>query len=56
LQISNTKEPSTPKNENGGIGLKNVKRRLDLIYGDRYQLHIQDTMDHYSVTLEMPVL
>jgi sensor histidine kinase YesM len=56
LQISNTKEPSAPKNENGGIGLKNVKRRLDLIYGDRYQLHIKDTMDHYSVTLEMPVL
>lgn len=56
LQISNTKEPSAPKNENGGIGLKNVKRRLDLIYGDRYQLHFRDTMDHYSATLEIPVL
>jgi LytS/YehU family sensor histidine kinase len=54
--ISNTKASAATRNENGGIGLKNVKRRLDLIYGDRYQLLIEDTVDRYSITLEIPAL
>ncbi len=56
LHITNTKEPYSIRKENGGIGLRNVKRRLDLIYGDQYQLHIEDTTDRYSITLEIPIL
>lgn len=56
LHISNTKESSVTRKENGGIGLRNVKRRLDLIYGDHYQLDIEDTIDRYSVTLEIPIV
>ncbi len=37
----------------GGIGLKNVQRRLDLLYPERYQLDIQQTADDFRVILEL---
>lgn len=36
-----------------GIGLKNVKRQLDLIYGDQYSLDIQPGPSTFSVTLNI---
>lgn len=52
----NTK-PSTPSRpSNGsGIGLDNVKRRLRLLYADRYKLDINDGEKYYMVQLEIPV-
>lgn len=35
----------------GGIGLANVRRRLELIYGANYELDMKETRDTYSVTL-----
>ncbi len=40
---------------NEGIGLKNAKRRLDLLYGKNYQLDISEKDDHFFVFLKMPV-
>jgi two-component system LytT family sensor kinase len=37
--------------EGEGIGLKNVKRRLDLSYPGKHHLHIDDREASYSVTL-----
>jgi LytS/YehU family sensor histidine kinase len=37
----------------GGIGLKNVQRRLDLIYPGQYALHIEDLEDRFEVKLEL---
>jgi two-component system LytT family sensor kinase len=51
----NTTELIT-KNEPGGIGLKNVTRRLDLLYGDRYKLEIKPQAEIFSVTLQIPFL
>lgn len=42
--------------EPGGIGLKNVTRRLDLLYGSRYRLTIQPQPGVFRVTLEIPFL
>lgn len=53
--VINTTEPTT-KNEPGGIGLKNVRRRLDLLYGDRYKLEIKPQAEIFSVTLQIPFL
>lgn len=39
----------------GGVGLANVKRRLDLIYGDRYSLEIKDSDEVYHVMLRLPI-
>lgn len=40
----------------GGIGLTNVKKRLELLYKDRYELHIQCTEDHFYVNLRIQLL
>lgn len=36
-----------------GIGLKNIKERLNLLYPDKHQLRIQQTADTYQVELEL---
>ena len=41
----------------GGVGLENVKKRLDLIYGDRYKLVIDNNNDkEYIVNLSIPTI
>lgn len=37
----------------GGIGLVNVRRRLQLLYPDRHVLHITETTDSYACSLEI---
>jgi two-component sensor histidine kinase len=49
----NTK--SGVKHEYGGVGLSNVTKRLELIYGDDYTLDIHDEDDSYDVRLDLPV-
>jgi two-component system, LytTR family, sensor kinase len=39
----------------GGIGLSNVKRRLELLYPDRYELEIDDSENTYSVRLQIMI-
>ena len=50
----NSKVPSG-EDHHGGVGLQNVRRRLDLIYGDGYSLNIDDQTDTYSVELILPL-
>lgn len=38
----------------GGVGLKNVRKRLDLLYGTDYSLDIKETETEYSVSLLLP--
>lgn len=40
--------------DKGGVGLSNIRRRLDLLYGTRYNLDIQDSDDEYNVKLIIP--
>lgn len=42
------------KEKKSGIGLRNVRRRLDIIYGDRYTLDIQPRENVYTVNLTIP--
>ncbi len=41
------------KDAGGGIGLANVKRRLNLLYPDKHLLHIEDKPDTFTVTIEL---
>lgn len=41
------------KDHTGGIGLVNVRRRLDLLYPQRHTLHVTDTPDDYRITLHL---
>ena len=41
-----------PKNaKNNGIGLINVQKRLNIIYAEKYNLHITDVQNKYKVSL-----
>ena len=40
----------------GGIGLKNVQRRLDLMYPEQYELNIQHNSASFSVQLKLNLL
>jgi two-component system LytT family sensor kinase len=41
------------KDKTSGIGLANVKRRLNLLYGDHYVLHIERKDDWFIVSLQL---
>lgn len=43
------------ENMKGGVGLSNVRRRLDLLFPDDYTLDIKETDDTYTVKLEIPL-
>lgn len=56
FQIENSKPfaTSNPKpNRSGGIGLENVKRRLNLLYPKNHALDIENEPNLFRVTLEM---
>ncbi|MFP9114123.1 sensor histidine kinase [Flavobacterium sp. RHBU_3] len=38
----------------GGLGLANIKRRLEILYGDAYSLNCQNNTITYNVTLTIP--
>ena len=52
-------ENSTPQHKSvikaGGLGLKNIQRRLDLIYGHAYSLTINETNNRFTVKLKLPL-
>ena len=66
IEIQITVEPDTlhfacrnskadkPNQEKGGVGLANVRKRLNLLYDQRYTLRISDAADIYSVDLVIP--
>jgi uncharacterized protein (DUF2164 family) len=43
-------------NLQSGVGLIDIKKRLDIILGENYQIDIQDKNDFYSVCLEFEIL
>ena len=45
----------TPNEEQGGVGLSNVRKRLNLLYGNNYTLRIRNVADAYSVELNIPL-
>ena len=44
-----------PNEEKGGVGLANVKQRLNLLYDNNFTLNIQDAADVYNVELTIPL-
>lgn len=52
FKVSNSvPETEFKKDASGGIGLDNVKRRLELIYPKSYDLNIEESVNQFSVTL-----
>jgi two-component system, LytTR family, sensor kinase len=53
FKIENTKNMVSDHSQPGGIGLNNVRRRLELIYGVDHSLQIFDGHDTYLVVLKI---
>ncbi len=53
-RVVNSKNPNR-WNTQGGIGLDNVRKRLDLLFPQRYKMTIDETDDSYGVALEIPI-
>lgn len=52
----NSKQHLTVKEKSGGgMGLVNVRRRLDLLFQDTYTLKIEDRENEYDVSLDLPL-
>ncbi|GAA4275838.1 hypothetical protein GCM10022259_05620 [Aquimarina mytili] len=55
MKVENAKSPNTLQNENseGGIGFSNVKKRLELLYKNKYTLQTEDTGLSYESILKL---
>ncbi len=55
FNVENQKPKDVIKKEEGGIGLANVKRRLELLYPKQYNLSIKNDTEKFTVDLTVPV-
>jgi two-component system LytT family sensor kinase len=55
FSVQNSKEAHQHNNEHSGIGLKNVKRRLELLYPGKHELHIEQTDEFFKVDLKIKI-
>jgi LytS/YehU family sensor histidine kinase len=56
LTVENSKEEIYKNNQQqGGIGLNNVKRRLELLYPGKYALEIKDLPDSFKVNFKLKI-
>ncbi len=55
LQVINSlpSELKEEDNSNGGIGLKNIRRQLDLLYPDNHELKVEKKNNTYKVVLKI---
>lgn len=54
FKVDNTQpETSFTKDQQGGIGLKNVKRQLELLYPDKHILTITNKLKNFSISLKI---
>ena len=55
LVVENSKTEKNLINEFSGIGIENTRKRLELLYGDNYNLEITDSKDLFTVNLSIPL-
>ena len=53
--VKNSKTDNSQKNDFSGIGVENTRKRLDLIYADKYHLDIIDSENLFTVNLSIPL-
>jgi LytS/YehU family sensor histidine kinase len=55
FDVINTTNNNRAEHDTDGIGLKNVKRRLELLYENRYDLQIDEEPLLYAVHLKLQI-
>jgi LytS/YehU family sensor histidine kinase len=56
FQVANSKEELPPTVRKEGIGLQNVKRRLELLYPGKYALKIENNPTTFVIQLNLQLL
>lgn len=51
--INSKPQQQAHRNDFGGLGLPNIRRRLELLYGNKHELNITENESSYSVRLEI---
>lgn len=51
--VSNAVAPNKRKDQTSGVGIKNVQRRVDLLYPNRHHLKLKSTYDHFELHLTL---
>lgn len=54
LRCTNSMRSAEERDTPGGVGLTNLRKRLDILYGDRYTMQTSEKDNQYSVTLTIP--
>ncbi len=55
FSLTNSKPADTIINSKGGIGLNNVKKRLELLYPQNHLLTIESTANTFTVNMQVPL-
>lgn len=55
LDVKNSQGAISYDEEGSGIGLQNVKKRLNLLYQNNFILNISDTPEQYAIHLSIPL-
>ncbi len=56
FSVENSKDAGIQTTEqHGGIGLNNVKRRLELLYPGKHQLEIKNELDSYKINFKLKI-
>ena len=53
FKVFNTRDSQKPLKDEGGIGFRNVQRRLELIYNGRHTLEVQNQPESFQVELTL---
>ena len=54
ISITNTYDPNVLSKKGEGIGLRNIRDRMQIIYGDPHLLKLSDDKKTFTVTLSIP--
>ena len=55
FSCNNSVKLESDEKKQGGVGLQNAKKRLQLIYGDDYHLKIDSTPEEFRLLLRLPI-
>lgn len=54
IRVENPCDPDRPRSPRKGVGLENVRRRLETTYGSRASLEAQEADERFRVTIRLP--
>lgn len=56
FRVTNPFDPDAPAQDRNGVGLRNVRARIEARYGAAGRMHVDATENNYAVTLTIPTL